>query len=159
MKILIDADCLIKFTKAGLKEYICRNFRVATTEAVKKEVVDAGKIKGCLDALIVEKNIEDHIIKIIGEKSSKYSKGDDSLIEYFEQGGYDAIATDDTKLVRTLKASGISFVLPATLIYYLHKSSVINQTTAVDFLEKLLQYISQEEYGVIKLLLEEKHEG
>ena len=25
MKILMDADCLIKLTKAGLKEFICRH--------------------------------------------------------------------------------------------------------------------------------------
>ena len=49
MKLLMDADCLIKLTKAGLKELIAENATISIPETVKREVVDAGKIKGCLE--------------------------------------------------------------------------------------------------------------
>lgn len=57
MKFLMDADCLIKLTKAGLKELVGRHDTVVIPSAVEKEVVDAGKAKGCTDAFIVEKNV------------------------------------------------------------------------------------------------------
>jgi hypothetical protein len=55
MKLLMDADCLIKLTKAGLKELVCRQDTVVIPNIVKYEVVDAGKAKDCDDAYVVEK--------------------------------------------------------------------------------------------------------
>ena len=45
MKLLMDADCLIKLTKAGLKELVTTKDSVSIPEQVKREVVDAGKKK------------------------------------------------------------------------------------------------------------------
>ena len=56
MKLLMDADCLIKLTKAGLKELVAKKDSVSIPEPVKREVVDAGKKKQCSDAIAVEKN-------------------------------------------------------------------------------------------------------
>ena len=53
MKTLMDADCLIKLTKAGLKEFICQHDQIAIPRIVKREVVDAGKMKGYPDADLV----------------------------------------------------------------------------------------------------------
>ena len=54
MRILMDADCLIKLTKSGLKEPICRTEKVIIPRGVKHEVVDAGRNKDYPDAGIVE---------------------------------------------------------------------------------------------------------
>jgi hypothetical protein len=43
MKLLMDADCLIKLTKAGLKELVATRYSVSIPEPAKREVVDAGK--------------------------------------------------------------------------------------------------------------------
>jgi hypothetical protein len=51
----MDADCLIKLTKAGLKELICQHEKIFIPAGVKREVVDAGKSKGYADADLVEK--------------------------------------------------------------------------------------------------------
>jgi hypothetical protein len=54
MKVLMDADCLIKLTKAKLKEIVCNNFSVFIPQAVENEVVDnAGEHP---DAIIIKKN-------------------------------------------------------------------------------------------------------
>ena len=42
MKLLMDADCLIKLTKAGLKELIAGDAAISIPETVRREVVDAG---------------------------------------------------------------------------------------------------------------------
>lgn len=57
MKLLMDADCLIKLTKAGLKELIAENVGISIPETVRCDAVDAGKIKGCTDSIAVEQNI------------------------------------------------------------------------------------------------------
>ncbi|MEW6377115.1 MAG: hypothetical protein AB1502_15160 [Thermodesulfobacteriota bacterium] len=70
----MDADFLIKLTKAGLKEEICKRFGVDIPSIVKKEVVDAGKSKGLSDAELVEKNIQNDIIRVNGKESSTMLK-------------------------------------------------------------------------------------
>lgn len=37
MRLLLDADCLIKLIKSRLKELVCRNFSVAVSQAVREE--------------------------------------------------------------------------------------------------------------------------
>ncbi len=156
MKLLMDADCLIKLTKAGLKEEICRRFGVDIPSIVKKEVVDAGKSKGLSDAELVEKNIQNDIIQVTGKGFSAHVKGDQALIEIFKQGQYDLIATDDAKLTRLLKSMSIPYILPGLLIYSFYQTDIINKGTALHWLEKLSDFISEDEYSMAKFFLEEK---
>ena len=102
----MDADCLIKLTKAGLKETVCRNDTVFIPSIVVREVVDAGKIKGCSDAFAVEKNISLNLISIIPDERVVYETGDRTASDLFEPQKYDAVATDDAKLIRKCNYSG-----------------------------------------------------
>ena len=70
----MDADCLIKLTKAGLKDLVCKYFFIFIPAIVKMEVVDAGKQHQCSDAGIVEKNIQNGKI-IIVKSQQKYCVG------------------------------------------------------------------------------------
>jgi rRNA-processing protein FCF1 len=152
----MDSDCLIKLTKAGLKEEICKEFRVTIPFTVKKGVVDIGKSKGLPDAELVEKNIEKDFVRITEKTSSVHIKGDQALIEIFKRGQYDLIATDDAKLTRLLKSMAIPCILPGLLICFLCQKGMINQATALNWLEKLSDFISEDEYSMTKFLLEEK---
>jgi len=156
MKILMDADCLIKLTKAGFKEQICQQYEITIPNVVKKEVVDAGKIKGVPDAELVEKDIQKDIIQVTGKETLPRIKGDQALIEIFKRGRYDALATDDVKLIRLLRSIGIPYILPGLFIYALYQKNIIDKKTALNCLEKLSLFISEDEYSVIKFLLEEK---
>ena len=117
----MDADCLIKLTKAGLKEFICQHEEIVIPRSVKQEVVDAGKTKSHPDADLVEKNIHKGLITLSKELTLNHGKGDQALIAVFKQGRYRAIATDDAKFIRILRGAGIPFVLPASLIYAIYK--------------------------------------
>ena len=154
MKILMDADCLIKLTKAGLKEFISQHEKIAVPETVKREVVDAGKSKGYTDADLVEKNIHNGLIALAKEAVMNHGKGDQALITTFKQGRYAAIATDDAKLIRFLRGAGIPFILPALLIYAIYRKGLIDQATGLNWLHRLLPFISEEEYSMTKLLME-----
>ncbi|MBI4620763.1 MAG: hypothetical protein HY739_11475 [Desulfobacterales bacterium] len=105
----MDADCLIKLTKAGIKEFVCHHYEIFIPDIVEKEVVDAGKIKGYSDADLVARNIEAGIIKI-AKGSLSYANGDQALIELFKGGEYDKVATDDAKLTRLLKLTAVPFM-------------------------------------------------
>jgi rRNA-processing protein FCF1 len=153
MSEALCADCLIKITKAGLKELVCSNIIVYIPGVVKKEVVDAGKEKGCQDAYIVEDNIKSDLVKIV-KSSSKYDNGDEALLALFNNKDYYAVATDDAKLVRHLKMKGIPFILPGLLIYNLMKNNLIKETQAQTALRQLSEFISEDEYSTVSLLME-----
>jgi len=156
MKILMDADCLIKLIKAGLKESICQQYEIFVPFVIKKEVVDAGKKKGVSDAELAEKNIEKGIISVVGKESSAHMKGDQALIENFKRGSYNAIATDDAKLIRLLRTTGTPYILPGLFIYSLYQRNIIDQKTALKWLEDLSGFVSEDEYSMIRFLLEGK---
>ncbi len=155
MKLLMDADCLIKLTEAGLKELIAENAFIDLPETVKREVVDAGKAKGRMDSFAVEQNIASQMIKVI-QSPGDYAKGDHALVALFDKERYDAVATDDAKLTRKLRAHGIPFILPGLIINHLKKKGKISLTTARWALDQLAAFISEDEFSMTKLLLEKE---
>jgi rRNA-processing protein FCF1 len=155
MEILMDSDCLIKLTKAGLKEFICKEERIVIPGIVKREVVDAGKSKDHPDAELIEENIRHGLITLAKEVVSDRVKGDQALVTIFRRGRYKAVATDDAKLTRILQATGIPYILPALLIFLICRKGLIDKTKGLNWLERLSPFISEEEYSVTKLLLEE----
>ena len=155
MKSLKDADCLIKLTKAGLKEDVCQHFQLMIPVAVEREVVDAGKAKGWPDADSIEKNIRKDLLKVTKEKASGRIGGDQTLVEISQKGRYDIVATD-AKLVRILRSAGIPFIIPGLLIYSLFRKGEIGVDVALNWLERLSPFVSNEEYSTVRLLLEER---
>ena len=151
----MDADCLIKLAKSGLKEPICQYEKVTVPPVVKREVVDAGKIKGYPDADLIDQNIQNGLIALAKESTSNHLTGDQGLIATFKQGRYKAIATDDAKLIRILRAAQIPFILPALLVHAIYKRGEIDRETGLNWLDRLSAFISDEEYSMTKLLLEE----
>jgi len=149
----MDSDCLIKLTKAGLKNLVASKDAISIIEVVKREVVDAGKEKGCADAHIVEKNIEAHLVTVV-EASSDYPAGDEGLLAHFNTKDYNAVATDDTKLIRLLRINGVPFIMPALIIYHLYQDGTIDRKTALRALDHLAIFISDDEYSTVKLLME-----
>ena len=121
MKLLMDADCLIKLTKAGLKDLVGSKFAIFVPEVVKREVV-----------------------------------GDEALITLFHKEKYDAVATDDAKLIRRLRISSIPFILPGLVIYQLLQDNMINKKTTNWALKQSAEFISEDEYSAIRLLMERK---
>jgi hypothetical protein len=41
MKVVMDSDCLIKLTKAGLKEQVCQAWEISIPLAVRRETVES----------------------------------------------------------------------------------------------------------------------
>jgi rRNA-processing protein FCF1 len=155
MKVLMDADSLIKLTKAGLKEIVVTHIIVYIPEEVKREVIDAGKAKGCADALIVDTNIKANKLTLV-DATRTYTHGDEAIINLFNKDNFDAVSTDDAKLIRRLKMHSIPFIIPGLIIYKLFKDKIIDREIALKALDSLSEFISADEHSVIHLLLREE---
>lgn len=155
MKIVMDADCLIKLTKAGLKECICNAFTVTIPHLVKEEVVDRGRIKGLPDAHLIDKNIRDKLLKVGGVRNSDINAGEKEAVALFENGGFDAIGSDDKRFIKQLRLFNIPYITPAVFIAVLLKRGDITQAEAMRRLSDLSEYISENEYYSVKLFIEQ----
>ena len=122
-------------------------------DIVKYEVVDAGKAKNCDDAFVVEKNISKNFITIANHVSD-FAKGDSALIDLFPKGNYNAVATDDAKLIRRLRTFEIPFILPGLIIFRFLKDGHINRIKAIQALNQLAEFISKDEFSTVRLLME-----
>jgi len=153
MKLLMDSDCLIKLTKSGIKALVEKHCDIHIPKIVEWEVVHEGKKKECPDAYAVEKNIARGGVSVLQIYSAHVS-GDEALIDLYPESDTDAVATDDAKLIRILRANGIPYMLPALIIYELTISKSISIDEANSALERLSDYISRDEYSAVAILLE-----
>jgi hypothetical protein len=157
----MDADCLIKLTKAGAKEPVMSAMEVHIPPLVKKEIVDEAKIRGYQDAFIIEKNINRKAVQVISHRGKRTAalstvKGEAEVLALYEDGAYDAIASDDRKFIKRLEAAHIPYVTPTACLVYLLKTNRLGPAKVLELLESLSPFISREEYSVAKLYLEAK---
>ena len=61
--------------------------------------------------------------------------------------------------LRNLKTADIPFVLPAIFIYKLAQEEKLTTSEAVRSLEKLSEFISEDEFSTVRILLEKKDES
>ncbi len=73
-----------------------------------------------------------------------------------KQGRCTAVATEDARLVRILRAAGIPFLLPSLLLFSLYRWGLIDRIEGLKALNRLSPFISEKEYSVTRLLMEEK---
>lgn len=151
MKLLMDADCLIKLTKSKLKELVCKNFSVAIPHLVKEEITYNAHEH--LDAVIITENIENKLITL-NTMSFPSKKGEDAIFSIFQQGGYNAICSDDKRFIKRLRFLNIPYITPAVFIALLLKKERLTIKEAQEKLDCLSSFVSDEEYNVIKAILE-----
>lgn len=151
MKVLMDADCLIKLTKAKLKEIVCKNFSVVIPQAVKNEVVDnAGEHP---DAIIIKKNIANKLLSVAQQRSSSH-KGEDAVFALFQQKKFDAICSDDKRFIRRVNFFDVPYITPAVFIVILLKQGALTLNEAYRKLDLLSPFVSDDEYNTVKLALD-----
>ena len=153
--LLADTDCLIKLTKAGLKEVVVNNFKVFIPPKVKEESIDHAY--GKPDALIIEKNIADQKIKVQKTIASNVAiepeihqlellGGEQDVYRLSTQIKYNLISSDDQKFLKIMHLLNKKAVTPASLIILLYKQKKIKSEEAQKMLGCLKPYVSREEY-------------
>lgn len=157
----MDSDCLVKLTKAGAKEMVASAIVVHIPPLVKKETVDEAIRLGHQDAVIIGENIKKKALHVVepGMKRNPVlssAKGEADVVSLYLDGGYDAIASDDQKFLKKLAMANIPYLTPAACLIFLYKDDKIGRPQALEMVESLKAFISQDEYAVARLYLEGK---
>lgn len=151
MNVLMDADCLIKITKAGLKEAVCTHLSVVIPQIVKHEVIDLGKDHP--DSMVIKDNLDKGLLSLSGIETHD-AKGEDAALAIFRKGGFDAVCSDDKRFVRRLRALDVPYITPAVCIVLLLKQGQITALDAAEKLKLLSPFISSDEYNAVKWVLD-----
>jgi rRNA-processing protein FCF1 len=151
MDVLMDADCLIKVTKAGLKEVVCTHLSVVIPQIVKHEVIDLGKDHP--DSMVIKDNLDKGLLSLSGIETHD-AKGEDAALAIFQKGGFDAVCSDDKRFVRRLRALNVPYITPAVCIVLLLKQGQITTLDAAEKLKLLSPFISSDEYNTVKWVLD-----
>ena len=151
MNVLMDADCLIKVTKAGLKEVVCSHLSVVIPQIVKHEVVDLGKDHP--DSMVIKDNFDKGLLTLSGIETHD-ARGEEAAPAIFQNGGFDAICSDDKRFVRRLRALDVPYITPAVCIVLLLKQGHMDTLAAAEKLQLLSRFISSDEYNAVKWVLD-----
>lgn len=154
-KFILDSDALIKLTKSGVLEKLCKCYKCITTNEVKIECVDEGKKRLYKDSLKTEECINKELLKIIDLKKTtkikgNLGRGEISTVQLYFQEKNGKIITDDSAFIEYLEENSIRFSVPADLILLMKKSNKIDKKTALKYLKEMKQFIKEDVYEDVK---------
>ena len=147
MTIVSDATSLILLAKVGLLEKFVTRNAVVMPSAVYVEVAK-GKDKGRLDALLVERlvdekklgiSVPDNETKVRIEKLFNVHGGELEVLA-IALGTKKTILTDDKKCFNAAKALKLSFITSLDVVVALYKKGVISKQAALQCVENLDSY-------------------
>lgn len=158
----MDSDALIKLTKAGAKEAVAAAMELWIPPTVQREAVEEGRRMGQRDALQIEANIATkrvHVVvlrkRIASPEVALFSGGEQEVVSAFRRGGFDAIVSDDQRVLSRLEGLQVPFLTPGAVLVMLALRRRIEARQATAFLEALRPWISPDEYALCSLALEE----
>ena len=76
------------------------------------------------------------------------------MLAIFQNGGFDAVCSDDKRFIRRLRALDVPYITPAVCIVLLLKQGEIIMPDAAEKLESLRPFISSDEYNAVKWVLD-----
>lgn len=152
----MDADSLIKLTKASLKEDVMTSMEIIVPPEVKHETIDAGKDGGHADAFIIEENVEQGRLHVQDPQPPDSTQrilqglnihgGEADVLRLHAAAGADLLASDDARFLRLVEEMGIPFATPAALAVSLVQMGTLNREEALDKLDELGPHISESEH-------------
>jgi len=162
--LVLDSDVVIKMAKSSAKEVVTSEFTVLIPPEVAVECIEQGKAAGHPDALTVEENIAQRRIQVRRPRKSdrvetvvsdlRLKGGEAGVVRLFRSGGVDVAVSDDRRFLQILQALDIPYATSSSLIVALAKRSRITKREALNYLEKLAEYISEEQHTAAKAAIE-----
>ena len=152
----MDADCLIKLTKAQLKERVCTAFDVTIPADVRREVMrNATEHPECT---VIASNLASGFLTEVAAPQEA-ARGEDAALAVYAAGGYEGIASDDKRFVRKLRVLGIPYITPGAFLLLLVNRGHVQVKEAIRKLERLAPMVSADEAAVVKLKLDGLRQG
>ena len=145
-KFVLDADGAIKLAKAGVLERLAENSNCIIPQEVYAEVL-RGKEKMRQDAFITETLVNEGKLGVVeNAKTEKKKPGEDFALAAFKTQKADAVITDDTKFISSLKRENIKFIIPSDIVVWLAKKGELSKQEGLTALEKMRASIREDAY-------------
>lgn len=156
MKVVMDADCLIKLTKARLKEAVCAAFEVVIPGRVREEVmVNAAAHPECA---VIEGNLRSGALCVVAG-AGPAARGEEAALALYQAGPCAGIATDDKRFVRRLQSLDVPHITPGVLVWLLVQRGRLTRDEGLSKLERLAPMVSDDEIAVVRLKLTAPERG
>jgi hypothetical protein len=156
MKVIMDADSLIKLTKAKAKEVILKNIEAYIPPKVVEETVEIPKEEGYPDAFLIEANLKKGLLAVVKIEENKEVEemvarlrmrgGEADVFRLYKSGGFDAVSSDDGKFLEILDALDVPYMTPSAIVVHLFRKKVLLKGDAESYINNLKEMISDEEY-------------
>ncbi len=151
MKLLFDADGLIKLQRAELLDLVARTFTCMIPEVVYHEVVTQGIERLYPDAHEIERTVRTARVLVQPASHSEplepgLGMGEAAVLDLFQQGKGERIVSDDRRFLALLSRQGVPFIVPAALIVLMTRQGTLDIDHAHSALERLRPWIRDEVY-------------
>jgi rRNA-processing protein FCF1 len=152
----MDSDCLIKLTKASLKEATAASVEVVVPRTVVDETVGQAPTEDQVTAERVRRNLDSHKMEQDDESAAlppdlaalaeRLKGGEKGVLKAYARWGVDAIATDDERFSRILSRNGIRFLSTSGILIYLLQTGALTKEEALLKIAALSRSISTQQY-------------
>lgn len=140
MRLLLDADGLIKLHRAGVLGQMVNAFRCTVPEAVYHEVVTRGKERLHQDAEEIEHILGEEVEVIRTEQAygeTGLGAGEMAVLTLAVQYQNAIVVSDDRRFLALLTVRGLRFLTPADLLVVLARRRILTKGEAQKALERL----------------------
>jgi rRNA-processing protein FCF1 len=164
VRLLLDADGLIKLYRAGVLAIVSETYRCVIPQAVHDEAVTQGEARFHPDAEAIERivlapvEILDTPLRteiVLEDAEVRLGRRERALLSLFSKQHEDVIVSDDRYFLSLLTRHGIPFVTPATLIVLLVRPGVLQRERALRALARIRPLIREAVYEQATRNLEE----
>jgi predicted nucleic acid-binding protein len=157
MKVVCDADALIKTGKAGFLKVLAEEVELLIGPQVYRESVIDGKNRGYADAYDLEQIVSTHVhVKDKVAKSRAQVEqlarqfaigaGEGEVLDLYLEEAADVVLSDDRLFLGALDTLGIPYLTPAAALLWLVERKSLHREDALGSLEKLRPLIRSEHY-------------
>ena len=157
MKLIFDADGLIKLNHAGVLGEVVQNYESLVPAAVYSEVVVRGALIGYGDATEIGQVLEESAVAVTSDIRKALRASDpilsglgagetQALYLAIQHRGDAVIVSDDRRFLGVLSDLSLRFLVPSHIILGLARDEILSASDAKTAIDALRPFIRQSDY-------------